>query len=271
MAANNTTNNNNNKKKNKKTKGRQKIEMKMIQDEDDRLITFSKRRAGIYKKASELVTLCGAEVGVVIFSPSGKPFSYGHPSIDAVSHRLHSDQPNPPPLPHAAAVDAATQPILEAHRRVRMNKLNNQYNELFSHLEAEKERRKEMEKLTAAETEKAAATPEGWWDAPIEGLSFDELKRRHRSLEELHANISNHVKERMDMSLGSFNNNNNNNALAPGASSSFYASIGGSSSSQRPEPFVYRPTTSTGLHYPHSEYGYGYGHGHRDDLGPNQQ
>ncbi|PON39945.1 MADS-box transcription factor [Parasponia andersonii] len=265
MAANNNNNNN----KNKKTKGRQKIEMKMIQDEDDRLITFSKRRSGIYKKASELVTLCGAEVGVVIFSPSGKPFSYGHPSIDAVSHRLLSNQPNLRPLPHTAAVvDATTHPIVEAHRRIRINKLNQQYDDMFDHLEAEKERMKEMEKVTLGETEKVAVAPKGWWDAPIEGLSLDELKQKQRSLEELHANIS----KRITMSLSSFNNNNkNNNALAPRASSSFYAgNIHGSSSSQRAEPFVYRPST-TGLHYPHSEHGYGYGHVYSGDLGPNQQ
>ncbi|ESR34579.1 hypothetical protein CICLE_v10007090mg [Citrus x clementina] len=35
----------------KKTKRRQKIEMKKIENEDDRLITFSKRGSGIYKKA----------------------------------------------------------------------------------------------------------------------------------------------------------------------------------------------------------------------------
>jgi pheromone receptor transcription factor len=70
----------------KKTKGRQKIEMEKIENEDDRLITFSKCRSSIYKKASELVTLCGAEVGVVIFSPARKPFSFGHPSVESVAN-----------------------------------------------------------------------------------------------------------------------------------------------------------------------------------------
>lgn len=40
----------------KKSKGRQKIEMKRIEDLDDLLISFSKRRSGIYKKASELAS-----------------------------------------------------------------------------------------------------------------------------------------------------------------------------------------------------------------------
>ena len=71
----------------KKTKGKQKIEMKKI-DKEVSLVTFSKRRFGINKKASELVTLCGAEVGVVVFSPAGKPFSFGHPSVESVANRF---------------------------------------------------------------------------------------------------------------------------------------------------------------------------------------
>ncbi|KAK7853894.1 agamous-like mads-box protein agl61 [Quercus suber] len=61
----------------KKTKGKQKIEMKKI---DKEVWT------GINKKASELVTLCGAEVGVVVFSPVGKSFSFGHPSVESVAN-----------------------------------------------------------------------------------------------------------------------------------------------------------------------------------------
>ncbi|KAM0986000.1 hypothetical protein ACFX13_013457 [Malus domestica] len=45
----------------KKTRGRQKTEMKRIEKEDDRLVVFSKRRSGIYKKATELGALCGAQ------------------------------------------------------------------------------------------------------------------------------------------------------------------------------------------------------------------
>ena len=171
----------------------------MIQNEEDRLITFSKRRSGVYKKASELVTLCGADVGVLIFSPSGKPFSYGHPSIDLVTRRLLlSHQANTTTMRTTTTtmfIDTSTHPIVEAHRRVMINKLNQQYNDLFGHLETEKECRKELQKMPI---EEAVATPEGWWDASIEGMSLDELKQRQRSLEELHANISNHVRERIN-------------------------------------------------------------------------
>ena len=119
----------------KKTKGRQKIEMKKIENEDDRLITFLKRRSGIYKKASELVTLCGAEVGVVIFSPAGKPFSFGHPSVESMANHFLKQNPPQGDNPHS---------LVEAHQKVRINELNQQYNVLSNQLEFEKEREKAL-------------------------------------------------------------------------------------------------------------------------------
>ena len=42
--------------------------MKKIENKDDRMITLSKCRSGIYKKASELVTLTSTEIGIVVIS-----------------------------------------------------------------------------------------------------------------------------------------------------------------------------------------------------------
>uniref|UniRef100_A0A1J3H8J6 Agamous-like MADS-box protein AGL61 n=2 Tax=Noccaea caerulescens TaxID=107243 RepID=A0A1J3H8J6_NOCCA len=68
--------------------GRRKIKMEMVQDMNTRQVTFSKRRTGLFKKASELATLCNAELGIVVFSPGGKPYSYGKPNLDAVTERF---------------------------------------------------------------------------------------------------------------------------------------------------------------------------------------
>ncbi|MFQ6652748.1 hypothetical protein Gotur_024469 [Gossypium turneri] len=68
-----------------KTKGKQKIEIKIIENADDRLIAFSKRRTGIYKKISEPSTLCVGEILFIIFSLAGKPYSFGHPSFESVA------------------------------------------------------------------------------------------------------------------------------------------------------------------------------------------
>ncbi|KAL7236351.1 hypothetical protein ACSBR1_019601 [Camellia fascicularis] len=43
---------------------------------------FSKRRSGLFKKASELSIPCGAEVGIIVFSPGKQAYSFGHPIVD---------------------------------------------------------------------------------------------------------------------------------------------------------------------------------------------
>ncbi|KAM7524292.1 hypothetical protein LguiA_014194 [Lonicera macranthoides] len=52
--------------------GRGKIEIRRIDNSTNRQVTFSKRRSGLLKKAKELAILCDAEVGVIIFSSTGK-------------------------------------------------------------------------------------------------------------------------------------------------------------------------------------------------------
>ncbi|CAI9106464.1 OLC1v1005625C1 [Oldenlandia corymbosa var. corymbosa] len=70
------------------SKGRQKIELKKIEDEGDRYATFSKRKHGIFKSVTELITSCKANVGVIIFSPKNKPHSFFHPNMEKVVDRF---------------------------------------------------------------------------------------------------------------------------------------------------------------------------------------
>lgn len=70
--------------------GRRKVEMKRLTDKSSRQVTFSKRRSGLFKKANELSTLCAVRVAVIVFSPGGKPFSFGHPSVDSVVSQFSS-------------------------------------------------------------------------------------------------------------------------------------------------------------------------------------
>ncbi|CAL5067188.1 unnamed protein product [Urochloa decumbens] len=50
-----------------------------IEDDNDRSITFSKRRAGLYKTATDLSTLTGARVAIALESKTGKMSSFGTP------------------------------------------------------------------------------------------------------------------------------------------------------------------------------------------------
>ncbi|CAK9152021.1 unnamed protein product [Ilex paraguariensis] len=60
--------------------GRGKIEVKRIENNTSRQVTFSKRRTGLIKKTHELSVLCDAQIGLIIFSNKGKLFEYcSHP------------------------------------------------------------------------------------------------------------------------------------------------------------------------------------------------
>jgi hypothetical protein len=52
--------------------GRVKLQIKKIENITNRQVTFSKRRNGLIKKAYELSVLCDVDVGLIMFSPSGR-------------------------------------------------------------------------------------------------------------------------------------------------------------------------------------------------------
>ncbi|CAH9127393.1 unnamed protein product [Cuscuta epithymum] len=62
-------------------KGKSKIPIKMIESRSARNVCFSKRRQGLFKKASDLCRLFpGVKVAAVVFSPAGTPYVYGDPN-----------------------------------------------------------------------------------------------------------------------------------------------------------------------------------------------
>ncbi|CAL4977799.1 unnamed protein product [Urochloa decumbens] len=58
------------------------VELRRIEDKVSRQVRFSKRRAGLFKKAFELSLLCDAEVSLLVFSPAGKLYEYASASIE---------------------------------------------------------------------------------------------------------------------------------------------------------------------------------------------
>ncbi|KAF5806321.1 putative transcription factor MADS-MIKC family [Helianthus annuus] len=56
--------------------GRGKIEVKRIENNTSRQVTFSKRRTGLIKKTHELSVLCDAQIGLIVFSSKGKLYEY---------------------------------------------------------------------------------------------------------------------------------------------------------------------------------------------------
>lgn len=70
--------------------GRKKIQISRIEDERVRKVTFTKRKAGLMKKAMELSMLCDCEVGLIIFTPQPdqKLYKYGSKDMDSVVRRV---------------------------------------------------------------------------------------------------------------------------------------------------------------------------------------
>ncbi|KAF5942131.1 hypothetical protein HYC85_019773 [Camellia sinensis] len=56
--------------------GRGKIEIKRIENNTNRQVTFCKRRNGLLKKAYELSVLCEAEVALIVFSSRGRVYEF---------------------------------------------------------------------------------------------------------------------------------------------------------------------------------------------------
>ncbi|KAL1558619.1 agamous-like MADS-box protein AGL61 [Salvia divinorum] len=142
----------------KTSKGRQKIAIEKIEKENDCYATFSKRRQGLFKKASELSTLCEADVGLFVFSPTGKPFSFFHPSMEPVVSRF---------LSGGGADDAAR--LAEAFSRTRVRQLNQMIDKIGDKLDDEVEREKELDQV--------AAKRERWWEMPVENLDKEQLEQ----------------------------------------------------------------------------------------------
>ncbi|KAJ7946210.1 Agamous-like MADS-box protein [Quillaja saponaria] len=120
--------------KKKSSSGRQKIPIEKIPNRSHLQVTFSKRRSGLFKKASELCTLCGVEIAIIVFSPAEKAFSFGHPEVESILDRYLTR--NPPPRQESRA----HQQLVEAHRNANVHEQNMKLTQILNQLEIEKKR-----------------------------------------------------------------------------------------------------------------------------------
>ncbi|XP_057788448.1 agamous-like MADS-box protein AGL62 [Salvia miltiorrhiza] len=156
----------------KTTQGRKKIEIKKIENLSNRQVTFSKRRVGLFKKASELCILSGAEIAIIVHSLGKRVFSFGHPSTDAVVDRF---------LGGGDERDGAV-----AATAVNTRDFNRHYSDVSKELEVEKKRRDMIEEQKKAEGHGGG---DGfWWNQDVDEMELDELEQFAMALEELKKN-----------------------------------------------------------------------------------
>ncbi|KAL0312207.1 UNVERIFIED_CONTAM: Agamous-like MADS-box protein [Sesamum radiatum] len=169
----------------RQTRGRQKIPMRLVQSQDDLYATFSKRRLGLYKKASELSTLCGVDTGVIIFSPTNNPYSFFHPSMESVVERYRN--PDQPPND------------VEGHTRTRIEQLNKRLDEVLDIKDQIKEREKYLDEVDKTR-------PKGWWEKPVESLNAQQVKEWKAWFGELRARVTSRIEELRNGGSGSSEN-----------------------------------------------------------------
>ncbi|GMN37710.1 hypothetical protein TIFTF001_007036 [Ficus carica] len=72
-------------------------------------VSFSKRRTGLFSKAADICDLFdGAQVAVLVLSPTGNPFAFGHSSVDNVLHRYFLRQPTIPSTTYPLMITTTT-------------------------------------------------------------------------------------------------------------------------------------------------------------------
>ncbi|KAG5614211.1 hypothetical protein H5410_014035 [Solanum commersonii] len=124
----------------KKTLGRRKIPLEKIEKEVARYSSFSKRRSCLYKKASELVREFDVNLGIVLSSPSGKPYSFVHPTTDVAIDRFI----NP-----TTELDLGAQ-LVTAEARNKVIQNNDRLNEFDAREKAAKEKIRFMDQMNEA-------------------------------------------------------------------------------------------------------------------------
>ncbi|KAL2478764.1 Agamous-like MADS-box protein AGL61 [Forsythia ovata] len=168
----------------KPSMGRQKIKLAKIEIKNHLQVTFSKRRSGLFKKASELCTLCGVEIAIIVFSPAGKVFSFGNPNVESIIDRFFDI--NPSVNPSSTAFH-----LLDAHRISSVRDLNLQLSQILNEIEVERKRGEALENM------KKNSQIQHWWEAPVNELGFHDLEQLRDAMEELKKNVSNQASKQM--------------------------------------------------------------------------
>ncbi|EPS72960.1 hypothetical protein M569_01798 [Genlisea aurea] len=151
--------------------GRQKIKIAKIEAKSHLQVTFSKRRAGLFKKASELCTLCGVEIAIIVFSPAGKIFSFGHPDVRLLVDRYLSR--------NSGESSGLSPPPSNGNG---FSELNFHLDQILEEVEMERERGEILD---------GAGKSNGryWWEEPVEKLGLQEAEQLRDAMEELRKNV----------------------------------------------------------------------------------
>lgn len=184
METGESSNNNQQQPRKKRTRGRQKTQMRLVEKEEDRLITFSKRKAGINKKATELCIMCDAQAVFILFSPRGNAFSYGHPDVRSVVNKFlgREEYPSNNEVPQVIK-------LIDAHRREKNEELVEYHNTLQYHVNQFIQHKDLVNQMALSRGD-----GKGWWDTKVEDLkTVEEVKELFKHITEFQRALCHHM------------------------------------------------------------------------------
>ncbi|XP_040991592.1 agamous-like MADS-box protein AGL61 isoform X2 [Juglans microcarpa x Juglans regia] len=177
----------------KKTRGRQRIEIKELAEESKKQVTFSKRRAGLFKKAGELCVLCGAEVAIIVFSPHNNVFCFGHPDVETVLDRYLTG--NHSSFSRTSSSDLLDQNLNNVNNVGAAELMNIQYAEAQEELEREKKRLVEIEEEVKRKKMENNGEYLWWEEAVLENMELEEMEHYMSALQEMRWKVGSRLEQ----------------------------------------------------------------------------
>lgn len=181
------------------------MEIKKIEDNSKRQVTFTKRRQGLFKKAGELCKKCDAEIAVIAVSAAGNFYAFGNPTFDSVIERYKAIK--------AAEPDDSKEINNERPEEEEAEKEGEEGEEediglelsLGPHTEGKKQRtqKKKSEKGLVLENDEEkdkkmngqSISDIALWDLPVDGLKWDELQQLIARMEEMKKKVVDRANE----------------------------------------------------------------------------
>jgi hypothetical protein len=160
----------------KKSTWRKKIEIKKLDKQANKQVTLSKRRQGLFRKASELCVLCDVRAAIIVFSPADNLYCFGQPDTDAI-------------VDSYVRGTTEFEDLKSAENSENYKEYNKQYEEALKMLELEKK------KLADAENLAKFWNTYDWWNDTIDDMSCDQLEQFMVSIYELRNKIIERVDE----------------------------------------------------------------------------
>ncbi|KAK4340134.1 hypothetical protein RND71_041596 [Anisodus tanguticus] len=188
----------------KKTQGRRKIAIKPIDNQSSRHVTFSKRRLGLFKKASELCILTGAEIAILVQSlKRQRLFTFGHPSADSVIDRYLNGKSS------SSTVN-----------QLNMQQNNQYYSQICRELEVEKKKKESIQESKMVNNNNNNNNEGFWWNEQVDDMGIDQLEEFMSALGELKKKVTMRADE-LSMINGSSSSNSSMKIARFGAEDQF--------------------------------------------------